>query len=70
MNDILFYQGDRPVYEYFDSDYWEEIRYQEYLKEEEKKRGYDHWFHFYLFPVHWWDTEATKYCQNFNWDED
>lgn len=70
MKDVLFYQGDMPVYEEEDFYDYESNRYEEYLKEEEKKRGYDHWFHFYLFPIHWWHTEATKYCQNFKWDED
>jgi len=64
MPSILFYQGDRPIYEDED-EYLEHLEYIEYLKylEHEKENSEnDYWFAFERFPIEWWNTEATSYC--------
>ncbi|WP_150109020.1 hypothetical protein [Cyanobacterium aponinum] len=59
MPSVLFYQGDRPIYEDEDLEYLEHL---EYLKYERENCKTDYWFTFERFPIAWWNTEATSYC--------
>lgn len=60
MPSILFYQGDRPIYE--DEDEYLEYLELQYLEQEEENLKNNYWFAFYLFPIEWWNTQATSYC--------
>lgn len=62
---ILFYQGDRPIYEDEDDNDYFELQYAEFLREEEEKKSHYYWFYFELFPLSWWHSEAVKQTHSF-----